>query len=164
MKSPRTVLLLVALSALGFWCALAPKPPAPIVALSLIDGRQLDTATLRGKVVFVNFWATSCPPCVKEMPQMAATQSRFAARGYETVAVAMSHDKPEWVREFARRHVLPFPVALDASGVAADAFGKVRLTPTSFLIDRRGRIVQQYVGEPDWTKLNARIEALLVEG
>jgi peroxiredoxin len=97
------------------------------------------------------------------MPKVVATYKKFAPQGFETLAVAMDYDNPAWVRDYAQRAGLPFTVALDSKGDAARAFGGVRLTPTSFLIDKQGRIVQQYLGEPDWDALYARIDKLLAE-
>jgi peroxiredoxin len=135
-------------------------PQAQFVALA---GDSFSTADLRGRVVLVNFWATSCVTCVAEMPKMVDTWRKFAPRGYETVAVAMSYDHPNAVAEFVRKWALPFRVALDSSGAVARAFGNVRVTPTTYLLDRSGRIVAKYVGEPDWKEFHARIERALAE-
>lgn len=138
----------------------AEAPRADFVALS---GANFSTADLRGKVVLVNFWATSCVTCVAEMPRLVAAWQQYAPRGYETVAVAMSYDHPNAVAEFARSRALPFRVALDASGEVARRFGNVSVTPTSYLLDRRGRIVTRYVGEPDWQDFRSRVERALAE-
>jgi len=95
------------------------------------------------------------------MPKMVETWKRFAPRGYEMVAVAMSYDHPNAVAEFAQRRALPFRVALDTGGAVARAFGNVSVTPTTYLLDRRGRVVAKYVGEPDWQDLHARVERAL---
>ncbi|MDD5329887.1 MAG: TlpA disulfide reductase family protein [Sulfuricella sp.] len=140
---------------------LGQKPAAPAAVFSTLTGDKIALDSLRGKVVLVNFWATSCPGCIKEMPDLAKTYQKYHGRGLETIAVAMSYDPPEYVRQFAEKNRLPFTVALDAGGAAAQAFGNVSLTPTSFVIDKQGQIVQQYVGEPDFAKLHALIESLL---
>jgi len=75
----------------------------------------------------------------------------------------MQYDNPDWVRDYTRRSGLPVTVAMDRDGRAAKAFGDVRLTPTSYLIDRKGRITVQYLGEPGWDALHARIERLLAD-
>ena len=158
-----TLVALFGLLAVGAWLAFGQARPAPEVTVTRLDGQVLNTSSLRGKVVLINFWATTCTSCVKEMPQMVDTWKKFAPRGYEMVAVAMSYDNPDWVRDYARRTGLPVTVALDASGVAAKAFGDVRLTPTSYLIDRKGNIAAQYLGEPKWDEFHQRIERLLAE-
>jgi peroxiredoxin len=114
-------------------------------------------------VVLVNFWATSCAVCVKEMPRLAEIHRRHSDRGLETVAVAMSYDPPNYVVQYAERTRLPFRVALDPVGQVAKQFGDVRLTPTTFVIDRRGQIVKRIVGEPDFAQLDRLLEAKLAE-
>ncbi|WP_374262468.1 TlpA disulfide reductase family protein [Zoogloea sp.] len=128
-----------------------------------LDGQTTPLSALRGKVVLVNFWATTCTTCVAEMPQLVDTYTKFAPKGFETVAVAMNYDPPEYVRNYAARNALPFKVALDSDGTAAKGFEEVRLTPTTFLLDKQGRIVQKYLGAPDFPKLHALLEKLLAE-
>ena len=120
-------------------------------------------AAQRGKVLLVNFWATSCVACVAEMPQIANTHQKFKSRGYETVGVAMDYDQPALVARFAQSRALPFAVAYDQSGELARAFGDVKLTPTTVLIDRQGRIVKRYLGTPDFAALETLITELLSE-
>jgi len=144
---------------------LAPGGPArlPEIALTTIRGEQLTAADLRGKVVLVNFWATSCATCVREMPKLVEAYRKHRARGFETVAVAMRYDPPNYVLHYAEKNALPFKVALDPMGAAARAFGNVSLTPTTFVIDRHGTIVKRYLGEPDFAELDRIIEAKLAE-
>jgi len=137
--------------------------PAPESAFVLLDGSQLKTADFRGKVVLVNFWATSCTSCVAEMPKLMATYDKYRERGYDTVAVAMSYDPPSYVVNFSQTRKLPFKVAIDNTGAVASAWGDVRLTPTTYLVDKRGQIVKRYVGEPDFSELHRLIEDLLTQ-
>jgi peroxiredoxin len=139
------------------------RPDAPAVAFTTLDGERVSLRDLRGKVVFVNFWATSCATCIKEMPDVIKTYQRFAPRGFELVAVAMSYDPPEYVRNYTLQHRLPFKVALDSQGRIAAAFGDVNLTPTAVLIDKNGRILRRYVGEPDFAALQALIDKELAK-
>jgi peroxiredoxin len=134
---------------------------APACTFTLLDGSQKQTQDLRGKVTLVNFWATSCTTCVAEMPQIIATYDKFKDRGYGTVAVAMAYDPPSYVVNFVQSRKLPFDVAIDNTGVVAKAWGDVSLTPTSFLVDKRGAIVKRYVGQPDFAELHKLIEKLL---
>lgn len=136
---------------------------APAVSYTLLDGHKGNFASLRGQVILVNFWATSCTVCVAEMPQITATHRKFTGRGYETLAVAMRHDAPARVAHFARSRQLPFGVAIDNTGEIAKRFGGVELTPTTFLIDKRGRIVKRYVGAPDFAALHVLVEKLLAQ-
>ena len=141
--------------------AFFPAPSAPQVRFATLAGESVTTSELRGKVVLVNFWATSCVTCVNEMPRIVETHRKFAPRGYETIAVAMSYDHPNSVAHFTASRALPFKVALDGDGAIAKGFGDVRATPTTFVIDRRGRIVKQYLGEPEWSELHALVEKAL---
>ncbi|MEY3202370.1 MAG: hypothetical protein RIR70_1920 [Pseudomonadota bacterium] len=140
-----------------------PLPAAPKVTFMTLDGQTLTTEDFRGKVWLVNFWATTCTTCVKEMPALAETYRKFSPQGFELVAVAMNYDPPNYVAAFAKARELPFTVALDAKEEVAQGFGGVRLTPTTFLIDQKGRIVQQYLGEPDFAKLHRLVATLLAK-
>lgn len=137
--------------------------PAPDSTFILLDGTKKTTGDYRGKVMLVNFWATSCTSCVAEMPQLMATHEKYRSRGYETVAVAMSYDIPAYVVNFAQTRKLPFQVAIDNTGAVATAWGDVRLTPTTYLVNKRGEIVKRYVGEPDFDELHRLIEQLLAQ-
>ncbi len=136
---------------------------APETSFVLLDGSQQSTSDWRGKVVLVNFWATSCTTCVAEMPKIIATYDKYHPQGYDTVAVAMSYDPPSYVVNYAQTRKLPFKVAFDNTGEAAQAWGDVRLTPTSYLLNKRGEIVKRYVGEPDFAELHRLIEELLAQ-
>jgi peroxiredoxin len=137
--------------------------PAPASSFVMLDGSSKQTAQLKGKVTLVNFWATSCVTCVAEMPQLVATYDKYKARGYDTIAVAMSYDTPAYVVNFAKTRQLPFSVAIDNTGAVAQAWGEVKLTPTSYLVNKRGEIVKRYVGEPDWAELHRLVDRLLAE-
>lgn len=149
--------------AVAAWHVLSVREAAPTVPYTLLDGSKTSTAAQRGKVLLVNFWATSCVACVAEMPQIASTHQKFKSRGYETVAVAMDYDQPALVARFAQSRALPFGVAFDQSGDVARAFGDVKLTPTTVLIDKQGRIVKRYLGTPDFAALDSLIGKLLSE-
>ena len=138
-------------------------PLAPNAAYTLLDGSRSNIESLRGKVVLVNFWATSCTTCVHEMPQIVATHEKFKARGFETLAVVMRYDPPAYVINFAETRKLPFGVVIDNTGAIAKSFDQVQLTPTTVLINKRGEIVQRYVGEPDFAALHVLVETLLAE-
>jgi peroxiredoxin len=155
-------LALLATSALAL--SACGKDPAPQSTFVLLDGSKTTTADLKGKVTLVNFWATTCVTCVKEMPALIATHNKFKDRGYETVAVAMSYDQPSWVVSYAQSRQLPFKVALDNTGQIAKDWGDVQLTPTTYLVDRQGNIVKRFVGEPNMQALHALIDELLAKG
>ncbi|RYF32177.1 MAG: TlpA family protein disulfide reductase [Comamonadaceae bacterium] len=136
---------------------------APASTFVLLDGSKQNTEDLKGKVTLVNFWATSCVTCVAEMPKVIATYDKYKARGYDTLAVAMSYDPPAYVVNYAETRKLPFKVAIDNTGAVAKAWGDVALTPTTYIVNKRGEIVKRYVGEPDFAELHKLIEKLLAE-
>jgi peroxiredoxin len=136
---------------------------APASTFVLLDGSKKTTEDLKGKVTLVNFWATSCVTCVGEMPKVIATYNKYKSQGYDTLAVAMSYDPPSYVVNFTETRKLPFKVAIDNTGAVAKAWGDVALTPTTYVVNKRGEIVKRYVGEPDFAELHKLIEKLLAE-
>ncbi len=145
------LLLLIAVFA---YLSLGNKQAAPKLDFTNIQGKIISQQALQGKMYMVNFWATSCVTCVKEMPQMIASYEKFRAQGLEFFAVAMSYDPPNYVLNFAETRQLPFHVVLDHQDKIAKAYGDVKLTPTTFVIDKQGNIIKRYVGEPSFDELN----------
>lgn len=139
------------------------RTPAPNFPYTLLDGSQARTEQMRGKVLLVNFWATTCTVCVQEMPRLVATHQKYQGRGFETLAVAMNYDPPARVWDFAMRRGLPFGVVIDNTGAIARSFADVPGTPTTFLIDKKGAIVKRFVGEPDFAELHTLVDQLLAE-
>jgi len=158
-----TVADFAALAVAGLYTSFFKDNAAPQVVFTSIQGEKLGTADLRGKVVLVNFWATDCATCIKEMPRLVQTYRSYAPKGLELIAVAMRYDPPNYVLDYSEKNKLPFKVALDPMGDLAKAFGDVKLTPTTIVIDKRGNIVARIVGEPDFGKLESLIEAKLAE-
>lgn len=162
-KLALTLAVLVAVG-IGAWFVWRPAPSAPDVAFTTIEGQKFTMQDLQGKVVLVKFWATSCVTCVKQMPGAIETYQKYAPKGYEAIAVAMSYDPPNYVLNFAESRQLPFPVALDTQGEIARAFGDVKLTPTAFLIDKRGNIIKRYLGDYDVAEFHATLDKALAAG
>ncbi|MDX1796079.1 MAG: TlpA disulfide reductase family protein [Hydrogenovibrio sp.] len=111
------------------------------------------------KPVLVNFWATSCPGCVSEMPHLAQIKRQFGDK-FELVAVSMDYDPQEQVEKFISNHHYPFSYIMDKDGKMAKAFGGVLLTPTSFLIAPNGNIVYQKVGELDYDIVTKKLQQM----
>lgn len=153
------------LAVAGGWGALrlASRGPgtAPPVEYGLIDGRRLGPGALAGRVLLVNFWATSCAVCLEEMPELVSVYEAYRARGLELVAVAMPYDRPDRVLRYASSRALPFPVALDPMGRVVAAWGGIEATPTTWLVGRDGRVARHWVGRPDFARLRREVEALL---
>lgn len=164
-QSPIRRRALAGLTALALTAALAgcAQDVAPESTFVLLDGSRQTTADMKGKVTLVNFWATSCTTCVAEMPQIVATYDKYKAKGYDTLAVAMQYDPPSYVVNFAETRKLPFKVAIDNTGKVAQAWGDVKLTPTTYIVNKQGQIVKKYVGAPNFDELHKLIEKLLAE-
>ena len=167
MQKPRPIIAAAVTAAVlagaGAYLATASAERVPAVAYTLLDGSRGDTGRLAGKVTLINFWATSCATCVREMPQIAAMHRKYQAQGFDTLAVAMSYDPPAYVVRYAQTRGLPFGVAIDNTGAIAKSFGNVQVTPTSLLVNKRGEIVKRFVGEPDFAALHKLVEKLLAE-
>lgn len=171
MKRRAAILTIAALLA-GFAATLATAAPgglAPvkgIVAADFIatdtEGRKQRFAAQRGKVVLLNFWATWCPPCRREMPAMEQLHRAYGERGLAVVAVSQDQAPLAAVRAFAAELGLSFPVWHDRDGLAGRLYG-IPGVPVSYLIGRDGRIAYKVSGEYDWTSPEARaaVEALL---
>jgi peroxiredoxin len=153
----------LAIAAVGAYFAFGQQRAMPDVRFATLTGEMIASGDLRGKVTLVNFWATSCVTCVAEMPRVISTYNKFKDRGFETIAVAMEYDPPNYVKNYAERNKLPFKVAMDARGELAKSFGDVSMTPTTFIVDKKGRIIKSYLGEPDFDKLHALLDAALKE-
>ena len=126
-----------------------------------ITGENISTHELRGKVYLINFWATDCPGCINEMPELINTYNNYKKQNFEVIAVAMFYDPPNRVLSFAKANNLPFPIVLDIEKKIMNNFNDVKLTPTSILIDHKGKIVNTIIGEINFLEFNQNLEALL---
>lgn len=136
---------------LGF--SLLNKTQAPNVTFTTITGQKISMLDLKGKVVLINFWATDCPGCIKEMPDLIKTYNNYKDKGFEVISVAMPYDPPAQVLNYTRQKALPFPVMHDGFGEITKAFGDVNLTPTAFIFNKKGERIQHTIGELDFVKL-----------
>jgi len=162
----KTALAVVALALIGVLAyALLPtaRTPMPATIFTTVGGELISSRQLRGRVVLIDFWATDCEPCLREMPQRAALYDEYRPLGLELLAVAMSQDRPDRVLAYTERARLPFKVALDVQGTVARDFGGIEAIPVSFLIDKRGMIIKRFIGIADAAELRALIEAALGE-
>jgi len=133
-------------------------------SLSLLEGETKSLSSYKGKVVFLNFWATWCGPCRVEMPSMEALYNKFRDKGLEILAVNSGEDQAT-VRSFMKNEGFSFPALLDLDGRVSANYG-VQAIPTTFLIDRDGMIILRLVGSIDWgtPKIHAALESLLSNG
>jgi peroxiredoxin len=153
---------ITAAAAVGWlWFSKPGWDAAPTLTFPAIDGRQISLQQLKGRPVLVNFWATSCPGCVKEMPALAALYQELGSKGFTIIGVAMAYDPPDQVLRMVKERSIPYTIALDTSGEIARGFGDVMLTPTSFLIAPDGHVVQHVVGELDIDSVRRQVRAWL---
>ncbi|HJD43891.1 MAG TPA: TlpA family protein disulfide reductase [Candidatus Paenalcaligenes intestinipullorum] len=160
MKTLGTLLMAACLSLLAA-CSNDDSSKAPNVSFETLTGDQFTMQDLRGQVVVLKFWATDCTTCVAQMPDTIQYYQTYHDQGYEVLGIAMAHDPESYVRNFTESRQLPFPVVLDKDGSIAKAFGDIRLTPTTFLVDKQGNIVRRYVGNYDKAAFTQSIERAL---
>ncbi len=171
-RRPLLVLCVVAVLAPGPAAAQDPfkaldliKPPRVRRAADFVtpspDGRPVRLADYRGKVIFLNFWATWCPPCREEMPAMERLYQRYKAKGFVVLAVSVDSDIVV-VPPFVKQNKLTFPIGHDPKMALAERYG-VRALPSSILIDKRGNLSALAIGPRAWdtTPSYAVIESLL---
>jgi thiol-disulfide isomerase/thioredoxin len=122
------------------------RNPAAVPALAMrdLDGRPLSSADWRGKVVIVNFWATWCPPCRAEIPDLVALQNKYRDR-LLIIGVSQDEGSVEVVKQFVAAHQMNYPVVMMTPEID-QAFPGIRALPTSFILDRESRVVQRHVG------------------
>jgi len=116
---------------------------APGFALPDLNGNSVSLAEFRGKVVVLDFWATWCPPCRREIPDFINLQAEYGSQGLQVVGIAL--DEPEKVHTFARQNGMNYPVLLGSDEVSM-RYGGIEGIPTTFIIDRRGRIANRFEG------------------
>jgi peroxiredoxin len=151
----RWAMLVIALSAALNAQALA----SPALIFTTMEGQKIRLSDLRGKIVLIHFWATSCGICLAEMPDLIQTYQQYHKQGFEVIAVAMRYDQPGDIKAYVRKQSLQFPVVFDRDGSLAREFEQVSVTPTTFLIDGSGRRVSKTVGIIDFSKLRAFLES-----
>ena len=157
--SRRYLIPLILIALVATWLvSINNKDGAPEVTFTTLEGKNIQLSDLKGKVVFVNFWATDCPGCIKEMPDLIKTYHQYRDKGFELIAVAMSYDPPNHVLNYAQKNALPFPVMHDSFGTIAASFNDVRVTPTAFILDQQGRVIRRIIGEVDFTALHALLD------
>jgi cytochrome c-type biogenesis protein len=152
-----------ALNEAGLPVPSSPVPPVDF-SLPLTDGGRIRLSDLDGTVIFLNFWATWCPPCRAEMPSMEALYGRYRERGLEIIAVSVGETR-EKAAAFMEEYGLSFPAALDGDQQVSMRYN-IQALPTTFIITRKGQVVSRVIGSMDWNsvRLEGVFEALLNEG
>lgn len=130
------------------------RPAAPALTLENLNGDRVDLAALRGKVVVLNFWATWCAPCIREMPALQKLSESLSTSGIVVFAVNTGQ-KAENVRKFLDRYSIDLPILLDRDEAVKKAWA-VRVMPTTYIVDPDGRVVYGAIGERDWAGTGIR--------
>ncbi len=133
---------------------------APAWQLTTLDGKPVGSEELKGKVVVVDFWATWCGPCVHEIPGYIALQKKYAERGLVIVGVSVDQQGAGVVTKFVSSKGINYPVALATPEIIA-AFGGIEGIPTTFLIDREGRLRHRKVGAMETADYEALVASVL---
>jgi peroxiredoxin len=147
------VAVLVAILFLGLITNTIFPNKAPNLKVSSTKGEAMMIYDKNYKFTIINFWATDCPGCIKEMPHLADTYNKYKKQGIQIIAVSMFYDPPSQVLNFIKKNNIPFPVVIDSDNKIAQQFENIRLTPTSILINQKGQIIDQIVGEIDFDNL-----------
>lgn len=135
--------------------------PAPNFALKNLTGETVALEKYRSKVVLLDFWATWCKPCVKSMPALQKLHAQFAAKGFSVVGISTDENGKKVVEPFINKHKITYPILLDAEENPAWEAYKVKVIPMMFLVDRKGQIVKQWVGETDMKEVENAVVLLL---
>ena len=130
-----------------------------------LDGKERSLGEFKGKVVFLNFWATWCKPCEEEMPSMQQLHAALQGKPFEIVAVSIDKDGAEAIREFVKKYGVTFTVLHDRKGRIKELY-KTTGVPETFIIDQNGVIAEKVMGPRDWTKMSniSAIAELLQNG
>jgi peroxiredoxin len=123
--------------------------PAPDFTLTDLQGQTHRLSDFKGKIVFLNIWATWCPPCRMEMPSMEHLYRRLKGRDFIMVAVSEDEEGKAAVQSFVDQMGITFPVLVDPDGIVPGRYG-VTGYPETFVIDRQGRVIQHTIGPEDW--------------
>ena len=151
-----SIVVLLLLAFLVF--EVAKNKQAPDVTFTTIAGKEISMASLKGKVVLVNFWATECRACVTEMPALVSIYNEYKAKGFEIIAVAMPYDPPAQVLNYATQKKLPFPVMDDGLGDIVRQFDDVAVTPTTYIFNKQGKRILYAVGALDFKVLRQLLD------
>ena len=129
------------------------------LALTDLNGKVLDTSSLKGKIVVVNFWAAWCTPCADEVPQFIALQRKYETQGVQVIGISIDDSESE-LRDFYRKFKMNYPVIAGSQQIA-QAYGGILGLPTTLVIDRDGTIQKKINGATDFASLEKEVALLL---
>jgi peroxiredoxin len=135
---------------------------APPWEMAKLDGEMASSEEFAGKIQVVNFWATWCPPCVRELPELQAFHEENKEKGVVVIGASTDTDGSDLVKRFATRNGLTFPILM-ADETAQQVFGGISQIPTTFIVDRDGTFVARYIGALTKAELNKVVAPLLAK-
>jgi cytochrome c biogenesis protein CcmG/thiol:disulfide interchange protein DsbE len=124
------------------------------------DGKAVSSDEFKGKVRLIDFWATWCPPCRREIPDFIALQKQYGAKGLVVIGIAMDKQGAPVVAPFVKENAMTYPVLLADDKISAD-YGNIMSYPTTFLVDRDGNVVKRYIGFTEKATFEKDLKALL---
>lgn len=142
------------------WFNHSGQDSLPSMNFTDIDHKPLSFDDFKGKPILVTFWATDCPGCIAEIPELLELYDTYAKQGLTMIAVALAHDTPKHIKAMRSQRKLPYIITWDKDTTIAQAFGNVRVTPTHFLIDPDGEIVMRKIGGLNPVRLEAMLHGM----
>jgi len=133
---------------------------APDFTLTDLEGNSLTLSQFKGKVIILNFWATWCPPCRREIPDFVELYEKYKDEGLLIIGVSLDRDGKRLVRQFSQEYKIDYPIVFADSKVTRD-YGGIRAIPASFIIDKEGSIKEKYVGYQPRATFEEAIKKLL---
>ena len=155
--------LIVVVAGIGWWVkknSPEERKQLPHVTMAFLDGNKPTLADYRGKVVLGVFWSVSCQTCVEEIPHLNALYEKNKQDNFVVIGFDMPYDRPDWTARFVKERPIKYPVSLDMEGDIARAFGGIQATPTTVLIDKKGRVVWKKLGRTNFVELETEIKLL----
>ncbi len=142
-----------------------PSPdskPAPSFTLQDLNGKTVSLSDFKGKVVILDFWATWCPPCVKEIPHFVEIYEQYSDREFAIVGISVDREGIGVVKSFAQKYKVNYPILM-TDGKVEKVYGNIMSIPTTFVIDSEGKIRRKYIGYRDKAVFEMDIKTFLAE-
>jgi peroxiredoxin len=132
----------------------------PLLTFTDIDGQTHQLSDYHGQPLLVVFWATDCPGCIQEMPELISLYDEYKNTAFKIVSVAMPHDTPAHIKAMRSSKQIPYLITWDETGEISKAFDNVRVTPTHFLISPEGKIVMRKIGTMNLAVLKQKLAVM----